>query len=119
MLGACLRAGDVVPRVTQPAAAQPETLEEEALPRSPVSGVPSFILDAHLRSVHRWQMLAGCKVAPLLDITDPEALEFEKNAETAPADVNGLMPEASMALTILEQLVTSIGGRLALQSAYR
>jgi D-alanyl-D-alanine dipeptidase len=64
-------------------------------------------------------MLAGCKVAPLSEIGDPEILVFEKNAETAPADVDGLRPDAAQALDTLREIVTSVGGKFELKSAYR
>ena len=64
-------------------------------------------------------MLAGCKVAPLSGIEDAEALKFEQNADTAPADVDDLTPGAAQALDTFEEMVTSLGGTFALKSAYR
>lgn len=72
-----------------------------------------------MRSVHRELMLLQCKVAPLSDIDDPIALQFEKNAESAPANLNGLMPETAQALDNLRDMVTSAGGTFVLKSAYR
>jgi D-alanyl-D-alanine dipeptidase len=93
--------------------------DEAALPDSPVRPISSMILDAQLKSVHRYLMLAGCKVAPLTEIQEPEAIEFEKNAETAPVDVAGLTPEAAQTLGALKEMVTSLGGSFELKSAYR
>jgi LAS superfamily LD-carboxypeptidase LdcB len=98
----------------------PEAIEAgEALPISLESSPLRLILELQLRSLHRIQMLAGCKVAPLPEIEDRGALTFEKNAESAPADVDGLMPEAAQALDIFREMVTSFGGTLDLKSAYR
>jgi hypothetical protein len=94
-------------------------MEEEALPASPVLAISQAILDAQLRSLRRALMLAGCKVAPLSEIQDPEGREFEKNAETAPADVGDLRPDAAHALDTLKEMVTSLGGMFDLKSAYR
>jgi D-alanyl-D-alanine dipeptidase len=58
-------------------------------------------------------------VAPLSGIEDPEALAFEKNADTAPADVDGLVPQAAQALDSLREMVISVGGTFELKSAYR
>jgi len=94
-------------------------MEAEALPASPVRAISQAILDAELRSLRRYLMFAGCKVAPLSEITDAEGLEFEKNAETAPADVGDLRPDAAQALDTLKEMVTSLGGLFDLKSAYR
>jgi len=110
----CLNAADSLPSVTGPVA-----IEEEALPILPEPSHLQVILDAQLRSLHRIQMLAGCKVAPLPEIEDPEALAFESNAESAPADVDGLMPDAAQALDTFREMVTSFGGTFELKSAYR
>jgi D-alanyl-D-alanine dipeptidase len=110
----CLYAADSVPSV--PGSATPE---EEALPVFSVRAISPVILDAQLKSLYRFRMLAGCKVTPLSEIEDPEALAFEKNAETAPADVDGLMPQAAQALDTFKELVTSLGGRFEIKSAYR
>ena len=64
-------------------------------------------------------MFAGCKVAPLPEIWDADVLAFEKNAETAPADVDDLRPDAAQALDALKEMVTSLGGTFELKSAYR
>src|SRR5476651_2218703 len=49
----------------------------------------------------------------------PEALTFENNAESVPADVEGLMTDTAQALDIFRDMVTSSGGTFALKSAYR
>jgi len=64
-------------------------------------------------------MLAGCKVAPLSDIDDAEALAFEKDSESAAADVQGLIPTMARALESFKELVNSVGGTFELKSAYR
>ena len=115
----CLNAAESLPVAAVPSIAAPASIEEEALPAYPVPALPAVILDAQLESLHRARMLAGCKVPPLSDILDPEALEFEKNAETAPADVDGLTPDAAQALGNLEEMVASVGGTFELKSAYR
>ena len=76
-------------------------------------------LTAQLRSLARARMLSGCKVAPLPEIEGEEALAFEKNAEVAAADVEGLAPDAAQALAALREMVTSLGGTFVLKSAYR
>ena len=106
--------------VTAPSAiTAPEATEEEALPVYPVGSMPPAILEVQLKYLHRARMLAGCKIAPLTDIWDPEALAFEENAETAPADIDGLTPDAAQALDTLEEMVASLGGTFELKSAYR
>lgn len=94
-------------------------MEEEALPILPERAVSSPILEVELRSVRRAQMLAGCKVVPLPEIEDAEALAFEKDSESAAADVDGLMPTTAQALESFKDLVTSVGGTFELKSAYR
>ena len=125
----CLNAAESLPSVTAPVAVEASrppacplracSLDEEALPASRVRALSLVILDAQLKSIRRSRMLAGCKVAPLSDIWDPEALAFEKNAETAPADVDDLKPDAAQALDTLREMVTSLGGTFELKSAYR
>jgi D-alanyl-D-alanine dipeptidase len=84
-----------------------------------VRTIPPLIVATELASLARYRMLAGCKVAPLPEIEDAEALEFEKDAEIAPADVDGLMPDAAQALDTFKEMVTSLGGTFELKSAYR
>jgi D-alanyl-D-alanine dipeptidase len=93
-------------------------MEEEALPVLPERAISPAILNAQL-AVRRMQMLAGCKVAPLAEIEDPDAQAFEKNAESAPADLDGLMPDTAQALDTFKEMVTSVGGTFELKSAYR
>jgi hypothetical protein len=110
----CLHAADALPSVTAAVA-----MEEEPLPILPDHAVSRAILDAELGGVRRIRMLAGCKVAPLPEIEDPEALTFENNTESVPAGVEGLMPETAQALEIFRDMVTSSGGTFELKSAYR
>ena len=110
----CLNAAESLPAVAVPAAT-----EEEALPVSPARAISSAIWDAQFSSLHRSRIFAGCKVAPLAEIWDPEVLAFETNAETAPADVDGLTPDAAQALETFKEMVTSLGGTFELKSAYR
>jgi D-alanyl-D-alanine dipeptidase len=115
-----LYAADSLPSVTAPATpAAPATDEEEALPDLPARAFSSLIVDAELNSLLRARMLAGCKVAPLTEISDSEALAFERDAETAPVDIDDLMPEAAQALDAFKEMVTSLGGTFELKSAYR
>jgi D-alanyl-D-alanine dipeptidase len=111
---ACLNASDSIPSAPSPTA-----MEEEALPAWPERTVTSSILNAQLASIRRAQMLAGCKVAPLPEIEDAEALAFEKDAEPAVVDLQGLMPTMAQALETFKQLVNSVGGTFDLKSAYR
>lgn len=94
-------------------------MDEEALPILPEGAISRAILDGQLSALRRTQMLAGCKVAPLAEIEDTDALEFEKNAESAPADLDGLMPDTAQALDTFKDMVTSVGGTFELKSAYR
>jgi D-alanyl-D-alanine dipeptidase len=110
----CLNAAESLPSVTAPA-----VIEEEALPISPAGVFSLATLEGQLRSIRRSLMLAGCKVEPLPELRDPEVVAFEMNAETAPADVDGLRPDAAQALDTLKEMVTSVGGTFALKSAYR
>lgn len=110
----CLNAADSLPAETAPAA-----IEEEALPILSERAISPAILDAPLSAVRRIQVLAGCKVAPLPEIEDPDARAFEENAESAPADLDGLMPDMAQALDAFKEMVTSVGGTFELKSAYR
>lgn len=105
-----MHAADVLPSVPDTAAA-----EEEPLPIFS----DQAIADAQLRAVRYIRSTAGCKVAPLSEIEDPEALAFENNAESVPADVEGLTPDTAQALDIFRDMVTSSGGTFELKSAYR
>jgi LAS superfamily LD-carboxypeptidase LdcB len=119
---ACLNAADSLPSITPPAAiekeALPAAIEEQALPTLQGRAISEAILNLELSAVRRALMLAGCKVAPLPEI-DPEALTFEQNAESAPADLQGLMPDTAQALDTFKELVASVGGTFELKSAYR
>jgi LAS superfamily LD-carboxypeptidase LdcB len=109
-----MHAADALPSVTADA-----VMEEEPLPIFSDHAISREILDAEFRAVRRIQMPAGCKVAPLDEIEDPDALTFENNAESVPADVEGLLPDAAQALDIFREMVTSSGGTFELKSAYR
>lgn len=111
---ACLNAADSLPSVTAPA-----VIEEETLPILSERAISPAMLDAQLSAVRRIQVLASCKVAPLPEIEDPDALAFEKNAESAPADLDRLMPDTAQALDAFKEMVTSLGGTFELKSAYR
>jgi D-alanyl-D-alanine dipeptidase len=59
-------------------------------------------------------------VAPLSDVLDPEALEFEAAAGTqAVVNIDGLTPATARALTRFERMVLLAGGRIEVKSAYR
>ena len=62
------------------------------------------------------QMPSTCRVAPLPELADAEALEFESGL--AP-DTAGLMPAMARALENFRKLVRSAGGTFELKSAYR
>jgi LAS superfamily LD-carboxypeptidase LdcB len=94
-------------------------MEEEPLPVLADHAISRAILDAELSAARRIRMLAGCKVAPLPEIEDPEALTFENNAESVPADVEGLMTDTAQALDTFRDMVTSSGGTFELKSGYR
>ena len=111
-----LRAGEPVAALAD---TEPAAMEVEALPIFSLRTVPAAILDAQLRSIRRYQRFAECKVAPLPEIWDAEVLAYEDKAETAPADVDGLMPDAAQALDTMKEMVTSLGGTFDLKSAYR
>ncbi len=85
-----MRATDTFPSVTATVA-----MEEEPLPVLADHAISRAILDAELSAARRIQMLASCKVAPLPEIEDPQALTFENNAESVPADVEGLMTDTA------------------------
>ena len=79
----CLNAADSFPPFAGPVNIEPaatEPAEDEALPASPVRAISSAISDAEFNSLHHPRIYAGCKVTPLSDIYDREAVEFEKNA---------------------------------------
>ncbi len=109
----CLHAAESVPSVTAPV-----ILEEDALP-VPTRAIPSVLLDAELSNLHRPRVVTGCKISPLTEIWDLNAQSFEKNADTEPVDVDDLRPDAAQALDTFKGMVTSLGGRFELKSAYR
>ena len=113
LVAACVNAADLLPSTPMSVG------DEEALPILPERVVSPWTIESQLASVRRTQMMAGCKVAPLSDIEDPEALAFERDAESANADVDGLMPPMAQALESFKDLVTSVGGTFDLKSAYR
>ncbi len=124
-----MHAAEGLPSVAGPAAMEtgaPETaamaplsVEDVPLPLYSDGAISRAILAAELRAFRRGRMLAGCKVAPLSDIADLEAMTFENNAESAPGDVEGLMTDAAQALDTFREMVTSSGGTFELRSAYR
>jgi hypothetical protein len=111
---ACVDASDSLP-----SAPSSPAVEEEALPALPERAVSLSILNAQLDSIRRAQMLVGCKVAPLPEIEDAEALAFEKDPESTAVDLQGLMPTMAQALESFKELVNSVGGTFDLKSAYR
>jgi hypothetical protein len=113
-LCACLNAYDSIPADTTP-----PTDDGESLPILAAPPVLFSTIAAQTAALHRAQMLAGCKVAPVPDIDDPEALTFERDAESAPVDLGGLMPSMARALESFKELVNSLGGTFDLKSAYR
>ena len=121
VVGSCLHAADGLTSVTAPAADEaPAVIEEEtALPILPARGISPAILDAQMSSARRALTVSSCKVAPLPEIEDPEALAFERNADSDPANVEGLMPETAQALDTFKEMVTEAGGTFDLKSAYR
>jgi hypothetical protein len=94
-------------------------IDEDPLPIFSDHAISREILDAEFSAARRVSMLAGCKVAPLPEIEDPEALTFENNADSVPADLEGLMPDTAQALDTFREMVTSSGGTFELKSAYR
>jgi hypothetical protein len=60
--------------------------------------------------------IPDCSVAPLPEIVDAEAVQFE-NLDSP--DTGGLMPAMAQALDKFRKLVTSAGGTFDLKSAYR
>ena len=115
---ACLCAADSLPPVsalTDP----PAAVDIEALPVSSARDTASVILEAQLTSLHHPRTYPGCRVAPLSDIWDSEALAFEESADTAPIDTADLMPDTAEALDNFRDMVTSLGGTFDLKSAYR
>jgi hypothetical protein len=81
--------------------------------------LPVLLQHASSPSIRSIQLPSGCKVAPLPEIEDPDAQAFERNAESAPADLDGLMPDTAQALDTFKDMVTSVGGTFELKSAYR
>lgn len=118
VLCACLNAASLPP-AGAPADIEVPASDETTLPVSPAQGAEPAILDTQLHSLHRAFLSAKCKVAPLTEIEDPEALGFEKNAEAGLSDIDGLMPETAQALDTFKDLLSSVGGTFDLKSAYR
>ncbi len=117
---ACLHATDLPPAVNaQVAVEDGDPLPVVSARRVSSALLSSMLLDTQLRAIRRFRMLSACKVEPLSEIGDSEAAAFEKNVETAPADVYGLAPDTAQALGTFQELVSSMGGTFELQSAYR
>jgi hypothetical protein len=61
-----------------------------------------------------------CSIAPLPEIHDREALEFEANVGSpSVVDLDGLTPATSRALTRFQNVVAMAGGTIVLTSAFR
>lgn len=118
IISACLCAADSLPSVTA-SAPMPAAMDVDALPVSPARDISSMLVDDQMKSLHHPRTYPGCRVAPLPEIWDTEALAFEQNAETAPVDVDGLVPDAAHAMDSFREMVTSLGGTFELKSAYR
>jgi len=110
----CAHAADSLP-----ALGDAPDVDAEALPVPVAHRMTASIAEAQMNALRRAKLMAGCKIAPLTDITDPEALEFEKNAETEPANISGMTPDAAEALDSFEGMVAKVGGTFDLKSAYR
>lgn len=117
IVSACLSAADSLPSMTAPALTPAPAVE--ALPVSPVRESFSVILEAQQKTLHHPRTYPGCRVEPLSEIWDSEALAFEESADTAPIDVTDLTPDAAQALDTFRDMVTSLGGTFELKSAYR
>ncbi len=62
----------------------------------------------------------ACLVPPLPELSDPEALAFEQRAGSPDvADIHGLTSATARALARFARAVHSVGGAVALSSAYR
>lgn len=109
-----MHAADALPSVPNTVA-----MEEEPLPIFSDRAISPAVLDAEFRAARRIQMRPGCKVAPLSEIEDPEALAFENNPESVAAGLEGLTPDTAQALDTFRDMVTSAGGTFELKSAYR
>lgn len=119
IISACLCAAESLPPISAPADTPTAAVDADALPVSPARAISSMILDEQSRSLHHPRTYPGCKVAPLSDIWDSEAMAFEESADTAPIDVADLMPDTAEALGTFRDMVTSLGGTFDLKSAYR
>jgi len=92
-----------------------------AVPGDDDASDPMWNLPVVERSTIRPPELASaeipdCSVAPLPEIVDAEAVQFEN--QDSP-DTGGLLPAMSQALEKFRKLVTSAGGTFDLKSAYR
>jgi hypothetical protein len=66
------------------------------------------------------QPYSGCDVEPLQEVSDAEALSFENRTGALGAvDLDGLTPSTAVALAKFQRMVTSVGGSIAITSAYR
>jgi hypothetical protein len=66
------------------------------------------------------ESVPGCMVEPLAEIEDPAALTFEDRTNALGAvDIDGLTPSTQVALARFQRMVTSVGGAIAVTSAYR
>jgi hypothetical protein len=78
--------------------------------------VPPQALPEPPAPAHPAPPVLPCGVEPLPAITDSDAQAFEK--QNGP-DVGGLKPAMARALEKFQQLISSVGGRIELKSAYR
>jgi D-alanyl-D-alanine dipeptidase len=97
------------------AAAAPNDDDLRNLPVVERVAVPEPDL-SELRVIEFDAPASGCNVAPLPEISDPDAVRFE--TEEGP-DTDGLLPAMAQALAKFRRLVASAGGTFDLKSAYR
>jgi hypothetical protein len=114
IVGGCLTASESFPAATT------DIEEAEAFAVLPITGARPAAVETEMGSLRYAMSLAACKVAPLTEIEDHEALEFERGTgPTGAVDVDGLMPAMARALESFKELVNSVGGTFELKSAYR
>jgi hypothetical protein len=112
---ACLAIGSCVAAAQSnlPSPQQDTSHWLDRLLKIPIPRIPTFV-------PFQTAAYSDCSVTPLSPVWDPGAAVFEAGAGTmAMVDTTGLTEATAGALARLEQLVTKMGGRLELKSAYR
>lgn len=101
--------------VRHQAVQRPHTIRQQSVPSllARLITIPPFVIPLTAG-------ISNCAIGILSPVEDPQAAAFESTTDTeAMIDTSGLTQATASALSRLQELVASIGGRLELKSAFR